>query len=84
MVRLADPIRAPDTEMLGALIATRTPVVAPHADLPEIAGVMTDYDFLSLPRGGSGANRPDRVGNRRLLAERHEFRVHDPPALSGL
>ena len=49
MVRLAELIRAPDTEVLGTLAAIRTPVVAPHADLPEIAGVMTDYDLLSLP-----------------------------------
>jgi len=49
MIRLSDLIRAPDTEVLAALVARRAPVVPPHADLPEIARVMTDYDLLSLP-----------------------------------
>jgi len=49
MIRLADLIRAPDTEVLAALVATRTPALQAHADLPEIARVMTDYDLLSLP-----------------------------------
>jgi CBS domain-containing protein len=47
-VHLAALIRATPTQVVSAVIDANAPVVAPEADLPEIARLMSDYNLLSL------------------------------------
>ena len=48
-VPLAELVRANPQETVSALIEVPTPTVAPEADLPDIALLMTDYDLAAMP-----------------------------------
>jgi CBS domain-containing protein/sporulation protein YlmC with PRC-barrel domain len=49
VVSLADLVRAEPQETVSALIGEQLPAVAPEADLPDIARLMSDYNLNAMP-----------------------------------
>jgi CBS domain-containing protein len=49
LVSLADLVRAEQGQPVSELLDSPPPAVAPEADLPEVAMVMTDYNLIALP-----------------------------------
>jgi CBS domain-containing protein len=48
-ISLAELVRAGEQEDVGGLIEAPTPTVAPEADVPEVATLMTDYNLVAMP-----------------------------------
>ncbi len=48
-VSLASLVRADSAQTVASLIDAPTPTVAPEADLPDVARLMTDYNLIALP-----------------------------------
>ena len=48
-VALSELVRADEDQPITDLIEAGDPAVAPEADLPEVAMLMTDYDLIAMP-----------------------------------
>ena len=46
---LADLVRAGEDDAVSTLLDAPTPSVAPEADLPDVARLMTDYNLIAMP-----------------------------------
>ena len=80
VVTLADLVRAGADEIVSTLLTDEapTPTVAPEADLPDVARLMTDYNLIAMPVV-DGDGRPVGRDRRRRRARAAAARGVAPP-----